>query len=807
MAFLSIAPSSNSQTVDPATGLTLNNTGNVLNLGGGLPWSGTVTGAAGGTSGGSTAAYNPGTGNIIFGYTPTTVSQSIAINQALANAGTGIQLSGYKYQWQIHNDLSNSNSNRGTLTGNVALTGPTGNILESFNYNYNQNLPSFTTFSGTQFFNNRYNTEAVANITVSFTGKDQNFWAGYYGPRVHVDNFSLLYSIDPCKTNPAYSPTCSGFSSIVTSGNLVNPNLMSNGNVVYNTFAINTALQSSGSGVSVYGFNYGYNYSLGDATKTNECVSWTNAFTCGAYLTTNPTASMKATLTNSSNSVIYYARQDRNAPNTAENVSYQFLLPSTTNSLSLGTFTLGAGTSGNAAIQNMYVNALYKPDPCVTNTLSSTTCPGYATAYAKNMILGSTVASASAPTVGSTNQQPAGATSDPTQASQPQQQAQQTNQGQQTPPGLQQAGPAQDANQNPGSAQDNPSQPSTQQAGLASTTPQPAGGPPQTATASATQQNSGSQQAGPSGGGGGPSKLAMSVVKSAQAREQAIQATAVQNAAKAFEGTVQSSNAASNAAVATNQDLSANSATAAAQFSSQTTQASLQANTQVGQGPQQTQQSTIQQQQAIKSIEITQQIQAIIQQQTVESSVTSITLKAPDSSQAETPVQANSGTGLTVSRNPFGYNPLMASAISNMPSSLVILPPMYQPKLDTRLNEIEAPQFQIASFGGTGNPLNEIMMQQRFELMQTSIAQPGSSVNRNVLPNELAGGIDITSMASLPNGFNAYSFVLKDSVFYESKEVYKNQRTIDNERVLRGLTRGSDSLHQQMVDQQYKSGE
>jgi hypothetical protein len=34
-----------------------------------------------------------------------------------------------------------------------------------------------------------------------------------------------------------------------------------------------------------------------------------------------------------------------------------------------------------------------------------------------------------------------------------------------------------------------------------------------------------------------------------------------------------------------------------------------------------------------------------------------------------------------------------------------------------------------------------------------------------------------------------------------------NQRTVDNERVLRGLTRGSDSLHQQMVDQQYKLGE
>jgi len=53
-------------------------------------------------------------------------------------------------------------------------------------------------------------------------------------------------------------------------------------------------------------------------------------------------------------------------------------------------------------------------------------------------------------------------------------------------------------------------------------------------------------------------------------------------------------------------------------------------------------------------------------------------------------------------------------------------------------------------------------------------------------------------------GFNAYSFVLKDSAFYEPKEVYKNQRTVDNARVLRGLTGGSDALHQRMIDLQYK---
>jgi hypothetical protein len=131
--------------------------------------------------------------------------------------------------------------------------------------------------------------------------------------------------------------------------------------------------------------------------------------------------------------------------------------------------------------------------------------------------------------------------------------------------------------------------------------------------------------------------------------------------------------------------------------------------------------------------------------------------------------------------------------------------PTYQPRLDARSSEVEMLQTQVAAFGSrAGNPLSEIIPQQQFEMMQTSIVQPGSSVNRNVLPNELAGSIDIASMASIPTGFNAYSIVLKDSVFYEPKEVYKNQRTVDNARVLRGLTGGSDALHQRMIDLQYK---
>ena len=221
---LTASLATNAQNVNVTSGEPLNSTGNILNLGGGLPWNNTVTGSAGGYSGGWTPAYNPSTGNIIFGYTPQTVSQTVAISHALANAGSGVQLEGYNYSWGINNELSNGGGNRGTITGNVSLKGTNGQTLESFNYNYNgidTGAGNFQQYNGTQLFNNKYDVSEAGSVTVSFTGKDQNYWAGYYGPRVHVNSFSLLYGVNPCAANPAYSTTCPGFSSLLTSANLV----------------------------------------------------------------------------------------------------------------------------------------------------------------------------------------------------------------------------------------------------------------------------------------------------------------------------------------------------------------------------------------------------------------------------------------------------------------------------------------------------------------------------------------------------------------------------------------------------------
>ena len=318
-------------------------------------------------------------------------------------------------------------------------------------------------------------------------------------------------------------------------------------------------------------------------------------------------------------------------------------------------------------------------------------------------------------------------------------------------------------------------------------------------------------------------------MKTAQANDKATQAAAVQQAAKAFEGSQASSQTSSNLAISMNQDMSANSAVSAAAFASQSTQASVQASQQIVQSQPGAQQASTQAQQSNRAV---QQVQQVSQQQEVqqvqnqtygsvvqiqqsaytppqqqqETQTTAVAMLKPTAPmQTEAPVQANLGTGLTISRNPFGYNPLNSINLSNTNLTPVQTAPVYQPRLQERVMEIEAPQVQVASFGGlgrAGNPLSEMMMQQRFEMMQENVQQQTSTVNRNVQPNDLAGGVDLASMALQPKGFEAYSFALKDAAFYEPKEVYKGQTVVDNVRALRQMS--SDRLHKEMVDQQYK---
>ena len=710
------------------------------------------------------------TGSINFSYGLTDLNQ--VINAAAAVPSNALNITGFTYSFQAKNGSGWDDGRVDTLSAYVKLYDKTNTgLLENYNYNLNQKF-NWTTFNYNETFTTPRAVTSVGNVQYGFVGKDNNYWAGNYGPEIMNVNFALKYSVDPCKSNPAYSPTCAGFSDLVTSRNFSSQ-----------MYGINQALASAGSDIKISGLNYGYALYVGG--------DWCSQTFLGLFCTRTDPSIMKVdvNVTSSTGASLYSAVHEHYQQDTFGNYSYTYLFPTQRTPASMGNFSISPRQYGTGAMYSNWSNWIYTPDKCVIDPLSSSTCPGYAVAYAKNLLLGSTVSSASAPAAaasysqGTTNMNTGaplnnGQTPPPNGAPDPMQTAQgpapagqpPQQQGQQGPGPQQGPAPALDPNQNPSVAQMDPAQPGQpgpqQQSGPAPTQPQPAGGPPQVAQQSAPPPSSG----GPAPAGGGPVKnndgpkmstsQALSIVKSVQEKDKAVQQMAVQNAAKVVEGSTQQSQATVVSALTSLNDMSASSAASAAAFSSQTTQNSMQVATQMGQ-PQQTTQS---------------------------------------SSQTN---QYNSGTGLTFNNSSFGFNSssFSMSLNNNQQTQIVTL---QQPRVTMKQTEVETPT-QVSSFSGlsrAGNPLSEMMMQQRFEMMQSNVEQRGPSVNRNVQPNDLAGGVDVASMATQPKGFELYSFMIKDSTFYPPKEVYRNQKVVDNVMVLRQMS--SDRLHQQMVDSQYK---
>jgi hypothetical protein len=179
---------------------------NLITSGQNHTWTNVVnsTTTGGGFSGGNKPAYNVQNGLLYFGYTQATVSQTYAFNQALQNSGMSIL--GYNYSWQYLNQGQTS----GTLSANVNFAGVDGSSLHSKNWTLGPTT-EWTTVQGTETFNNALAASQIANFSLSFSGKDSRFWAGYYGPQVARPSLSLNYTFDQCSSNPLSSPTCPGY--------------------------------------------------------------------------------------------------------------------------------------------------------------------------------------------------------------------------------------------------------------------------------------------------------------------------------------------------------------------------------------------------------------------------------------------------------------------------------------------------------------------------------------------------------------------------------------------------------------------
>ena len=76
------------------------------------------------------------------------------------------------------------------------------------------------------------------------------------------------------------------------------------------------------------------------------------------------------------------------------------------------------------------------------------------------------------------------------------------------------------------------------------------------------------------------------------------------------------------------------------------------------------------------------------------------------------------------------------------------------------------------------------------------------TARKSIPDNDAAGGITIAAIAKQPPGYELYQVGMRDSAFYAPREIYRNQKPVDNARAFRSLS--SDRLHQEMINQQYK---
>ena len=325
-------------------------------------WTGSVAGQNGGFSGGGNGpAFNATTNTLIFGYTTKTATQNIAaeafaIQHALDLSNAGIKINGYNYSWKINN----SGEQSGTLSGQVQMM--RGNTaLETYNYNYNATTIGFEQKTGTEIFTNPQSLLAGDSMRLSFTGKDNRFWAGYYGPQVREPSLTLNYTTDPCMGNPLYSPSCPNYNQVLTSQT-----------IYAQTYAINQALNLSGAGVQINGFEYGYNYYVGgDYCHFGFII-------CLDYRPSS--MEVNVGVTSSSGTSLYSAKHTHES-NTSGSPSYSYVFPQQRLLSSMGNFTLSTQEVGTTALYSSWSRWQYTPDPCVVNPLSSSTCDGYAAAY------------------------------------------------------------------------------------------------------------------------------------------------------------------------------------------------------------------------------------------------------------------------------------------------------------------------------------------------------------------------------------------------------------------------------------------
>jgi hypothetical protein len=319
-----------------------------------------------------------------FSYSEGSIAQAYAINQALANVGVGVQVQGFDYGFtyqrycanSIGGSCENPNGAVDTLSYTAKITNSSGVNIYTNTQNLSGGYMSApASIDVQQRFSNPYAPSELGNFSISFTGRDGGFWGGNYGPTINNVYSKAVYTVDPCITNPAYSPTCANYNTVTISPNLVpNPNGYSvYGAAISQTYAINQALGQAGAGATIHGFEWGY---VANANGP-YCNGW-DIFGCWGQ-TITPSVSTSVNITDSNNNSLYSV--NRTYTNSYNTTNYRYVFPTSRNISTLGNFEFTGTTNDAAYLGSMWSKSLYTANPCVVDPLSSTTCPGYQAAY------------------------------------------------------------------------------------------------------------------------------------------------------------------------------------------------------------------------------------------------------------------------------------------------------------------------------------------------------------------------------------------------------------------------------------------
>ena len=160
-------------------------------------------------------------GNVInFSYGSTYVYQQQNISNILPST-SGLQVTGYNFGFNAKNGNGWDDGRTDQLTALVRFWDTTGgrgtnNLLYGNSYNLNYKF-NWTNFNFSENFTSPLNASSIGQVQYGFIGKDNNGWAGPYGPEIYNISFSLKYTVDPCSVNVLSSPSCPGYLSAINS--------------------------------------------------------------------------------------------------------------------------------------------------------------------------------------------------------------------------------------------------------------------------------------------------------------------------------------------------------------------------------------------------------------------------------------------------------------------------------------------------------------------------------------------------------------------------------------------------------------